>query len=388
MPKGVPKKLTRDYWESAGFSDNQIDVLIAEYRASRYKNICPFSEEVWTNRGYSTEEAKEKVLHAKKELSKTRRETKSKWIKTLNPPRGEKNHCNVLYWMNKFNMSKDEATEIVKNNGRKQSKRAIEYWLGQGLTLEEAKEHLRKFQCRDEAFFIEKYGDVCGVDEYKKFIKRSSKNFSNTIQYWTERGFSHEDANVFISKIQRSRAIKNMASISRYLNEGFSIEEAKHKVREVLKKRFINISDEMGDENKNIISVEQSRRSRLRKNSRSSKLEKFIYDNLITISKDVSKQYRCVIESKIVFVDFIVDKSIAIEIFGDFWHANPLFYKDDEYMYRGKIASKIRSDDSKRIELLREQHEKVIVIWENEILNNIENITDFLKGLIYENTEH
>jgi very-short-patch-repair endonuclease len=57
-------------------------------------------------------------------------------------------------------------------------------------------------------------------------------------------------------------------------------------------------------------------------------------------------------------------------------------------MYRGKIASKIRSDDSKRIELLKEQHEKVIVIWENEILNNIENITDFLKGLIYENTAH
>jgi G:T-mismatch repair DNA endonuclease (very short patch repair protein) len=73
---------------------------------------------------------------------------------------------------------------------------------------------------------------------------------------------------------------------------------------------------------------------------------------------------------------FIPDKNIVVEIFGDYWHMNPIFYKATDVVkfFQGYRSGKDTwENDRKRIQHIKLFNTKVLVIWEHDIKNSFEN---------------
>lgn len=76
-------------------------------------------------------------------------------------------------------------------------------------------------------------------------------------------------------------------------------------------------------------------------------------------------------------------KNIVIEYFGDYWHANPNKYKSNDIVHHNLTAKEIWEHDKKRIDKLEETFAKVIIIWESDYKNRI-NDKEFFNNLIQE----
>lgn len=86
----------------------------------------------------------------------------------------------------------------------------------------------------------------------------------------------------------------------------------------------------------------------------------------------------------------IEDKKIVIEIYGDYWHANPKIYKEKDIFYifkrNGQTAREIWEHDKIRKCHIESFGYKVIELWESDIENE-ENLNNLLK-IINENKEY
>jgi hypothetical protein len=73
------------------------------------------------------------------------------------------------------------------------------------------------------------------------------------------------------------------------------------------------------------------------------------------------------------FVDyFIEDFNIVIEYFGDYWHGNPKRYESSYYISQLKMtASDIWMKDKNRLDLIKEEVNSIIVIWESSEINEL-----------------
>ena len=75
--------------------------------------------------------------------------------------------------------------------------------------------------------------------------------------------------------------------------------------------------------------------------------------------------------------DFVCKKNI-IEFFGDYWHCNPLIYKDEEKKIRRgskKYSVKsIRKIDEFRLNFFKENGYSVMVVWEDNYRKNKEKV--------------
>lgn len=77
----------------------------------------------------------------------------------------------------------------------------------------------------------------------------------------------------------------------------------------------------------------------------------------------------------------IPDQNKIIDIYGDRWHANPNKYKETDMikLYRGLVSAKeIRERDHYRIKQLESFNFPVLIIWEDEINNDLENVSNNL----------
>lgn len=89
------------------------------------------------------------------------------------------------------------------------------------------------------------------------------------------------------------------------------------------------------------------------------------------------------------WVDILLPNKKIIEIYGDFWHANPIKYKDTDVLnFPGKLggyklAKEIWDKDEKRTCYLKNQGYDVFIVWEKDINNDLhivkEQIWKFLK---------
>ena len=88
---------------------------------------------------------------------------------------------------------------------------------------------------------------------------------------------------------------------------------------------------------------------------------------------------QCEIEKYIspYFVDIFISPNKVIEVYGDYWHGNPEFYKKDEILDfpSGKILAQEKWQiDAKRIQYLKEKGNEVLVVWEDEIKNDFHTV--------------
>lgn len=89
------------------------------------------------------------------------------------------------------------------------------------------------------------------------------------------------------------------------------------------------------------------------------------------------------IDNKKFYADIISFKrKIIIEFYGDFWHCNPLIYKDENIVHPKKLQTikEIRNFDLQRQQNLENLGYTIYIIWENEYINTNwkETISNFL----------
>lgn len=77
-------------------------------------------------------------------------------------------------------------------------------------------------------------------------------------------------------------------------------------------------------------------------------------------------------ELKISVDELNRDKNIIIEIFGNYWHANPKIYEATDILsFNNEAASVIWEKDKSRINSLKKLGYRVIIIWEDDIRENL-----------------
>jgi G:T-mismatch repair DNA endonuclease (very short patch repair protein) len=82
------------------------------------------------------------------------------------------------------------------------------------------------------------------------------------------------------------------------------------------------------------------------------------------------------------FYDFLLnDIKLIIEVNGDYWHANPLLYKETDilnYKFGIKKAKDIWDRDQFKKEMAEKKGYTLIYIWETEIHDNKDNLLSFV----------
>jgi G:T-mismatch repair DNA endonuclease (very short patch repair protein) len=102
--------------------------------------------------------------------------------------------------------------------------------------------------------------------------------------------------------------------------------------------------------------------------------EKITEDLLLKLNINYNKKenigyYNC---------DFVVG-NLIIEVQGDYWHANPKFYKSFD-----KIQQKNITRDKRKLSFLSSKNFSVLYLWEYDLKNNINICEEQIKNAIYE----
>lgn len=98
----------------------------------------------------------------------------------------------------------------------------------------------------------------------------------------------------------------------------------------------------------------------------------------------VSK-YVCNFQLSRYNVDFLIDDKFIIECFGDYWHCNPKIYQPTYYNKSLKLtAAQKWQSDFKKIQTLKNSGYKVLVLWESDIKECLDNITNVITNFLLE----
>lgn len=76
-------------------------------------------------------------------------------------------------------------------------------------------------------------------------------------------------------------------------------------------------------------------------------------------------------------IDIVIGNNFAVEVFGDYFHANPAKYKSSDLISRfdGKFeARQIWAEDTNRIEKLRQCGFRIMIVWEADIKRNLQQV--------------
>jgi hypothetical protein len=241
----------------------------------------------------------------------------------------------------------------------------IDFWLGKGLTEEEAKEKIK-----------------------------SQRPVSHL--YWINKGYSHHDA-VRLAKEHQSNSGKissrvmkanpeqyegcNSTRIEYWLNKGYSLEESNSLLKDrqttfSLEKCIKKYGEEAGTKifNKRQTKWKKSLQENFEREgdgrSPSSKFANAIIKELCSyLSIEIPKKekwIKCKETNKAYSYDFTYKKKI-IEFNGDYWHCNPNLYEANFYNKNKMLTAKeIWQYDQLKNNLAKSHGYEVLVIWETE----------------------
>lgn len=372
---GSPNSLS--YWMiKKGLPEDQAIVEQQKYvKEMRERKIQEFgSEEAYHNhRSKNCSLKKENVLKRfdgdEKEYLKWKQEVGRK---------GDKLYS-VEYWTKK-GFSEEEAKLKIIETGKKNSPRTVEFWKNQGYSEDEAIRKVHDIQDNTSlSSYRNKYGEEEGLLKYRERVSQlkeatlfydsdfqkemsSRTRFSKTLKYWLDKGFSKEE-------VEEQRLLARKVSSPNfpeyYEKLGFSIEESLQLSRDF-----------------------QVKASASRKFLPTSRIEQEVFD-WVSDNIDSTNRKEKIYDSKqrrYFFPDVSTD-SFILEVYGDYWHANPDMYDPEEVLNKGKTAKQIRSDDKKRITRLYSLTGRpVFVVWEKDLLEKgIEVAIKEAIGDMYEN---
>lgn len=255
----------------------------------------------------------------------------------------------------------------------------ISSYMYHGCTEEEARRKVSEYQ-RSNAKKVNR------TDEYY------DKCFSNRIGHWTSKGYTEEEAKEKVSERQ------NTCSLSAF-QKVYGKDDGKIAYEKRLE-RYIKTWNSHTDEEKCAINKTRGRTyselvkkfgkkkadeiisKRMPLNCISSKLEKEIVSELKKVFPIVESQLRIKNDlGKSYYYDCVID-GVIIEVNGDYWHANPNFYKSDECV-RGMTAKEIWHNDLLKKQTAEKSGYMVFYVWENDYLHNKIETLNTLKRKIY-----
>ena len=244
---------------------------------------------------------------------------------------------------------------------------------------------------------IRKYGEAEGNIRWKKYVKFQSDK--NKFSYKNEKyGWSREEFDIF----NRSRAVTIENLIRRHGEEG-----GRDIYEEYVKKQRINgktiewFIEKNGEEKGRMIFNSMMYKKMIgSKNANSgsaftSKVSSEFFNRLDAYFHGFNTQYYDKNGEYSVFVEnnrffhldyYIHDIMVCVEFFGDFFHANPMIYKDSEKIINiyGKALSvgEIWDKDRKRIKEIKEKCGiETVIVWEKDYYNNKKNQSFYKKIL-------
>jgi len=252
----------------------------------------------------------------------------------------------LLYYIEKYG---EEGERKYKEKNSKLSV-GIETLKRNGKTPEEISK-IKSIHSKNSAItldgFNKKYGEEEGIKKYNAYIQRIKSKSCRTIDGWIHRGYSEEEAIVALKEYQST------SSIEKYI-EKYDIEEGTKKYLEL-----------------NLVKT----RNLLKYKKSVSKLETYFFNDLANIIElDLERGRSCKIhyEHKTYYCDYFHQKNNKIiEIFGDFWHMNPIIYSNyDINTVMKKTADEIWEFDKIRNTDLKSLGYEILILWENDIKIN------------------
>jgi hypothetical protein len=255
-----------------------------------------------------------------------------------------------------------------------------------------ASEAYKRFQSRDIVHFISKYGEEEGNKRFDALCDVRGKQ--NTIDYKIEKYGEEEGKKRWVNECKNKSV-----TLSRYINK-YGEEDGKKRWEELNKLKSLSLDNlilHYGKEKglskyiqfkKNIILHLQKRhnRSKFQLEFINDLFElgemdrlKYLYDeNELVLFDDKT--------GSINFYDFCnLEKKKIVEIYGDYWHANPVLYNKDYYHKILKLtAEQIWEKNKKCVEKAKSFGYEVLILWEKDIRYNripeIKKALNFLRG--------
>lgn len=102
-----------------------------------------------------------------------------------------------------------------------------------------------------------------------------------------------------------------------------------------------------------------------------SKIEKELFETIQQLLPNrnvIKKTIR--IKEKWFYPDILIDGKYIIEFYGDFWHANPNKFKEEDIIHHSITAKEQWMRDQERNKILTENGYQVYIIWQYEYENN------------------
>lgn len=223
---------------------------------------------------------------------------------------------------------------------------------------------LEKIKDKKRKTFLKNYGvdNIFKEEKFKKWIK--DNNFA-----WNS--LSNEE--------NKSRVEKQTNSIKKFWNDPKNREYV-NSIKKKNKEKYLSWLNNLSEEEKKKynekkikwwyeLTDDQKSEIFSKRTAKYSKLESKISESLALLNISHSRQK--FIKNK-SFDIHLTNTKILIEVNGDYWHANPLIYdENDQINYPGKIlkASDVWNYDSKKKQIAEDKNYKVIYIWESEMKN-------------------
>lgn len=196
--------------------------------------------------------------------------------------------------------------------------------------------------------------------------KKSKKKRSDTTLKKT--GFKHNFCRDSPSRIKMKKNLLKKYGVENV----FQLESVKKKSLNTLIKKY-------GKEN--IAKVKTCRGRRVY-----SSIHRKVVEILEDLKISASIEFKLKVNSKKYYsYDIIINNTNKIiEVNGDYWHGNPLIYKKDDIIMKGSSKEFLVRDkwayDKKKNKFAEKSGYKVLVLWENDIKNNLESVIDIIKN--------
>lgn len=236
-------------------------------------------------------------------------------------------------------VQKNGASIFTKNN-----------WINKGCTEEEA---------------IEKVREVQSENARKSTAKGDWDNRSWMLpKYWMNKGYTKKEAKKIISEKQSVLSSRSSKFIGHIRTQ-----ESKNKISTSMKKKIDKVGAGKWSSHFGMFSGR-------------SKVEIEFYNY---IKQNINVDVRGNVPIQDYIVDVILDKRV-IEFYGDFWHANPKMYHEDDTL-KGfcSVSREVKSiwkNDENRVAKLKEMGYDVLVIWEHDWHHNKENCIQRVKDYL------
>lgn len=205
--------------------------------------------------------------------------------------------------------------------------------------------------------FIKRHGPEKGHEEYSKYIELCKETSHRSIKYWIKYHNGDEE------RAKESLRNYHKRDLEFFVNKyGESLGKTKH--TEFVSKTTLH-------------SKTYSKMSQ--------ELFWQLYKELDLIEQDtkffeLNEEQLFYNHNNVIKVDFKYKNNI-IEFNGDYWHANPEIYKEDDFI-NGKTAEETWKKDDLRYEFLKSAGYNVLVVWENEWKKDKDSIINKCKKFL------